>query len=154
MTLWNRKQFQERMEKEQIYCRIWGKHGKAIADELEQKLEFALGADVRLFVEEIGNLQLAGGYDILIAGSESPDYDCITESEYLIKEHKLTDGINIMDFAGMSYILHKDHSIKAYDSHYDIEPEGVVFAYASLTDLIQEIIKDIEENPYRENLSK
>ena len=138
--MWNRQSFEVRMKQENIDIRYWGRHGKAVADELEQKLNFKFNPEVRSFIEEIGNLEFLG-YEIIIAGSEDGRCDCVTESEAieLLKDNQ-SAGVKIMDFAGLSYILHKDGSIKAYEPHY-IQPDGILKSYDSLTSLVEALIE-------------
>jgi hypothetical protein len=141
------KQLIERLQKENIHYHIWGRRGKASVDELEQKLNFKFDPQVSSFNEEIGNLGLTG-CNIFIAGSEDGTYSCITETEDvgLLKEQQCPEGIKIMDFAGLSYILYADGSIKAYEHTY-IKPDGIVFSYLSFSDFIESEIKGILENP-------
>lgn len=146
--MWNRQKFEDQMKSKNIAIRIWGRRGKAVADELESKLEFKFRPEVRSFIEEIGNLGFEG-YRIIITGDEHGKQNCIIASQDvgLLQNNQPAVGVKIMDFAGLTYVLYLDGSIKAYEHTY-IEPDGVAFQYDSLNDLIEAIIKEIHENPH------
>jgi hypothetical protein len=145
--MWNRQEFEDQMKSENIAIHIWGRHGKTVADELENKLNFKFNPETRSFIEEIGNLGFEG-YRIIITGDEQGKQNCITASEDvgLLQDNQPAVGVKIMDFAGLSYVLYPDDSIKAYEHTY-IEPDGVVFQYDSFNALIEAIIKELHENP-------
>lgn len=128
--MWNRQDFEEQMNEKNIKVRFWGRHGKAAADDLEQKLNFKFPSEVRAFIEEIGNVQFKGN-SIILSGDDEGECNCITESNNI----GLSEGVCILDNAGLSYILYRDGSIKAYEPHY-IEPDGSVFSFNSFSDLI------------------
>lgn len=144
--MWNRKDFEERMKKENIEIRYWGRYGKSVLEELERALKFKFNDEIRSFIEEIGNLDM-GSCDIVIAGNEKNTYNCVTESKdvELLQEDEPATGVKIMDDAGMSYILHKDGSIKAYEHTY-IKPDGIVFSYDSLSHLVETLVRGRQEN--------
>jgi hypothetical protein len=122
---------------------FWGRHGKPVLDELEQKLKFKFNEEVSTFVVEVGNLGWEG-CKMTVAGSEDGTQNCVTSTEEigLLKKDQPAEGVKIMDFAGLSYILQKDGTIKAYEHTY-IKPDGIVFSYDSLYDLIHKSIQQL-----------
>ena len=137
----NKHEFIEELEKKRIHFHIWGRHGKSVVKELENTLDFEFDSEAILFIEEIGNISIRGR-EILISGDEEKTYNCITETKnaFSIKKEK-PDGVKIMDFAGLSYILYRDGSIKAYE-HVRIDFNEVIESYDSLSSLIKLIIEE------------
>lgn len=141
--MWNREKFKEQMEKENISIWIWGRFGINVVNELENSLNFKFPAEVRSFIEEIGNVSI-GGTEFLFSGAGADCRNCISETEDigLLKENQPPEGIKIIDNAGVSYILYSDGSIKAYEFHY-VQPDGIVFSYDSFSDLMKSTINEI-----------
>jgi len=45
--MWDRKNFEKRMNAEGIEFRFWGKYGKEVAEDLEQQLHFNFDKETR-----------------------------------------------------------------------------------------------------------
>ena len=137
----NKHELIKELENKNIPFNIWGRHGKPVAKELENKLNFEFDQEATTFIEEIGNISIRGR-QVLITGNEEKTYNCITETldAFSINREKAS-GVKIMNFAGLSYILYRDGSIKAYE-HAHIEPNEVIESYDSLSSLLSLIIEE------------
>lgn len=138
--MFDKSELIEELQKKNIPFSIWGRHGKFVVKELETKLNFEFDPEAKLFIEKIGNI-IIDGQEILISGDDAGIYSCITETlnEPLINA-KNANCVKIMNFAGLSYILYRDGSIKAYDHAY-IDTHELIDSYDSLSNLIKSIIK-------------
>ena len=140
--MFNKEELLNRLEREKINYRIWGRQGKEVALELEQACNFKFDSDVFVFISEIGNLGI-GGNDILIAGVERQN--CQTESEDagLFEPGLQTKCVKIMDGSGLSYILYANGTIQAFEHHFiwPGESDPIIHNYPSFSSFLEALIE-------------
>lgn len=158
VSMWDQEEFIVRMKKEKIWVEkrlifpevkmevsvtCWG-GGKQAVSELEWKLNFKCDPDTRSFIEEIGNVTI-NGTSIIITEADPSTFgnnycrDLCKRSDLLRRNPAKDTVVEIMHFAGLHYVLHKDGSIKAYDYSSSDQVEEV---YTSLAHLVEELIKN------------
>lgn len=167
LSMWNREEFEKRMKTEGIKVVCWG-YSKQAANELECRLNFRCDLDTRSFIEEIGNVTIDGTSNagrapsskIIVADAShiaharnccNPFCDLCQQSDLLRKSLAKDTVVEIMYYAGMHYVLHKNGFIKAYDNSLLDQAAEV---YTSLAHLVEELIKNIHlvrklSNSYR-----
>lgn len=158
VSMWDREEFEARLKKEKIWVEkrlifpevktevsvtCWG-NGKQAVSELEWRLNFKCDPDTRSFIEEIGNVTINGTSIIFAEAGHSKfgnnSYSDLCKRSDLLRKNSVNDSVvQIMYFAGLHYILHKDGSIKAYDCSSSGPVEEV---YTSLAHLVEELIKN------------